>query len=1111
MHFTHRTVLDPGARKPRLIPRAWTAALASALAAAAAVLAQPSLPFNGPRPVEPGWHAITGVTAHTAPGQTIDNATVVVRDGVIQSVQSGGSAPVGARVWDAAGMHLYAGLIDPWIVVDAGKLGDAPGRHWNPQVLAERSALNGGGLDEGGKKSLREMGFAVAQVVASDGLLRGTSAVVTLAEDADKSRPAPAVVREHAMHVLSFARGPRGQRRGDDDDESGGYPGSRMGQIALARQTLADTRWYDAAARAHAEEPAKYPRPEPNDSLVTLHEPLPLVWDVESELDAIRAAKVAKEFDRKIAIAGCGTEFRRIDAIAALGVPFIVPVTQPETPRVESIADREAVSLRDLQTWEQSPTNVRRLVDAGVDVSLTTSDLRKGEKFWDGVRNAIRKGGLSEDAALAALTTAPAQLLGVADQFGTIAPGKSASFVLVDEAPLFDKDAVIREVWIDGKRHVINEKPAHDLTGEYDASFSLGGVSGVLKVVKGPKVTLELPPLPPDADAPAPAEGEAAKEPKPRKFNARKPTQSENRLNFLLDGEPFGAEGAWSFAAVREGDALIGTAMSTDGTTFAWTATRTGDIKKDAEKKGDDEDDAKDDAKDDDEEDKDDAVSDIPQQIVYPLGAFGLAEMPAQDTVVITNATIWTCGPDGVIEHGWMIASGGTIQAIGKGAAPSVPGGARVIDAKGKHVTPGIIDCHSHTGISGGVNEGTQAVTAEVRIQDVIDPDDIDWYRELAGGTTAVNQLHGSANPIGGQNSVVKIRWGCPAPDDMRFEGAIPGIKFALGENVKQSNWGNAPRTRYPQTRMGVETIMVDRFEAAQAYDSAQRASHGKVPPRRDLELEAIAEILRGERWIHCHSYRQDEILMLCRLAQRYGFKIGTFQHILEGYKVAEAIREHAVGASSFSDWWAYKIEVYDAIPYNGAIMHDVGICVSFNSDSDELARRLNTEAAKAVKYGGVPPEEALKFVTLNPAKQHRIEQWVGSLERGKSADFVVWSGSPLSTMSRCEQTFIDGREYFSLARDKQLREQATAERGRIIGKILAEKKDKSGGDGPPGPRRGRGGFRPGEAMSHDGHNHDGIDLEAQYLWMIENGIDPTRVQCGDCGCGLANTYSSGN
>ncbi|MHC4492542.1 MAG: amidohydrolase [Planctomycetota bacterium] len=353
----------------------------------------------------------------------------------------------------------------------------------------------------------------------------------------------------------------------------------------------------------------------------------------------------------------------------------------------------------------------------------------------------------------------------------------------------------------------------------------------------------------------------------------------------------------------------------------------------------------------------------------------------------------------------------------------------------GPHLTPGIVDCHSHTGISKGINDSGQAVTAEVRIGDVTDPDHISWYRQLAGGVTTVHTLHGSANPIGGQNQINKIRWGALHPDDMHLKGAMPGIKFALGENVKQSNWGDEFTVRYPQTRMGVETLIRDRFLAAREY----LEGHDRV----DLELEALAEILQGKRLVHCHSYRQDEILMLCRIAQEFGFRIGTFQHVLEGYKVAEAIKAHAIGASAFSDWWAYKVEVQDAIPFNGTLMHEVGVSVSFNSDSNDLARRLNVEAAKAVKYGGVKPEEALRFVTLNAARQLAIDDRVGSLEVGKDADLVLWSGSPLSTYARCVATWIDGREYFSLEQDRKHRERIAAERRRLIAKLLGQKKEK--------------------------------------------------------------------
>ncbi|MHC4107340.1 MAG: amidohydrolase, partial [Planctomycetota bacterium] len=379
------------------------------------------------------------------------------------------------------------------------------------------------------------------------------------------------------------------------------------------------------------------------------------------------------------------------------------------------------------------------------------------------------------------------------------------------------------------------------------------------------------------------------------------------------------------------------------------------------------------------------------------------------------------------------------------------PPDAVIIDASGRHITPGLIDCHSHTGIDGGVNEWSQAVTAEVRIADVIDPDDINWYRELAGGLTAANQLHGSANPIGGQNSVVKLKWSASA-DEFRVDDALGGIKFALGENVKRS------QGRYPNTRMGVEAIIRDAFTAAVQYQNeweryrslSPDARRRTMPPRRDLELDALVEILEGQRLVHSHSYRQDEILMLIRLAEEYGFTIGTFQHVLEGYKVAEAIAAHGAGASTFSDWWAYKVEVMDAIPYNGALMHEVGVVVSFNSDSSELARRLNTEAAKAVRYGGVEPHEALKFVTLNPARQLRIEHRCGSLEAGKDADFAVFSESPLSTYAVCEQTWIEGARYFDIERDRELRQWAQAERRRLIQKILEDAHGQPKAPAPP-------------------------------------------------------------
>lgn len=429
-------------------------------------------------------------------------------------------------------------------------------------------------------------------------------------------------------------------------------------------------------------------------------------------------------------------------------------------------------------------------------------------------------------------------------------------------------------------------------------------------------------------------------------------------------------------------------------------------------------------------------------EVNYPLGAFGRREPPAPaSTTAFIHATIWTCGPDGIIEDGTLVISNGHIVSVGKDV--QIPDGAEIIDVRGMHVTPGIIDCHSHMATDGGVNEGTQSITCEVRIGDFVDANDITIYRQLGGGVTCANILHGSANPIGGQNQVVKLRWGMTG-EAMKFVEAPQGVKFALGENVKQSNWTNASG-RYPQTRMGVEQLFRDSFEAARDYakkmDAWQNSRRG-LPPRRDLELDALREIVEGHRWIHCHSYRQDEILALLRILEEYEVTIGTFQHILEGYKVADEMAKHGAMGSAFSDWWAYKFEVYDAIPHAGALMHKQGVVVSFNSDDGELARHLNQEAAKAIKYGGVPREEALKFVTLNPAKQLRIDHLVGSLETDKHADFVVWNGDPLSNFTRCEQTWIDGRRYFDRGDDAQMQQVSLEQRNTLIQKILQSGED---------------------------------------------------------------------
>jgi imidazolonepropionase-like amidohydrolase len=379
---------------------------------------------------------------------------------------------------------------------------------------------------------------------------------------------------------------------------------------------------------------------------------------------------------------------------------------------------------------------------------------------------------------------------------------------------------------------------------------------------------------------------------------------------------------------------------------------------------------------------------------------------------------------------------------VGKGLSTE---GARVIDGTGKHVTAGIIDEHSHIAAA-SINEGGQSVTSEVRIADNLNPDDVNIYRQLSGGVTSSHILHGSANTIGGQTQLIKLRWGAN-DEELKFKGWPGQIKFALGENVKRSPATAGTQNRYPDTRMGVEQVLFDAFTRAKDYQrswkeyEASKNKKGAVAPRRDLELDALVEILNNQRFITCHSYVQSEITGAMRVAEQMGYKVNTLTHILEGYKVADKMKEHGANASTFSDWWAYKMEVQDAIPYNAAIMHKVGLNVAINSDDAEMARRLNQEAAKIVKYGGVSEEEALKMVTLNPAKMLHVEDKVGSLKVGKDGDVVVWSDHPLSIYAKSLYTIVDGTVYFDRQKDEQLQKLVDNERLRLIKKMVGEKR----------------------------------------------------------------------
>ncbi len=903
----------------------------------------------GHRPLPHDAHALVGGTVVVKPGTTLDNATVVIRNGLIEAVGTKVKPPRDARVWDAKGATIYAGLIEPYHLAGAaghslndssadalsdsltagginflGVKGDeadqgnkGPGYQLN-SIAPERQVAQGYRPNASSLKSMRELGFTAANLAPDKGIFRGWGAFINLA-DGD---PNAAVIRARTTQHIAF------EKQGGEDRA---YPASLMGVIASIRQTFLDTDHHSLTTAAYEKSAAGARRPEFNPALDNLAlaraERRPFIIEPRDSLMIDRAGRLAREFKINPILVATGQEWRRPNLAKQAAKRFVVPIDLPAIHKMPTDEAWDGVALDTLRRWDWAAENPALLKHNGAEIALTTFGLPNRKSFRKNLAQAVER-GLSETDALAALTTVPAEFFNVSDQLGTIEKGKVANLTVVNGDSYFDPDNKIREVWIDGRIHPIET----------------------------PKLA---------------AETKAEKQTKPTPGKDDKTTD-------------------------RNGS---------DDKSKSDAAKKKADLAKLRKKR----------------------------VAKPPLSGRGVLASPK--AILVKNATLWTSGLDGRLINGSILIRNGRIEQVGR-FKTEIDENTLVIDAQGKHVTPGLIDCHSHSMIMGGTNEGTLPSTSMVRIADVVNADSSNIYKQLAGGLTVANLLHGSANPIGGQNAVIKLRDG-ESPEGLKFKEAPAGIKFALGENVKQSNWGDEYTTRFPQTRMGVRTFLANRFTAARQYLQAwaDHKKNGGVPPRRDLELEALGEIIEGRRWIHCHSYRQDEILVFLRTMEEFGVTVGSLQHVLEGYKVADEIAKHGAGASAFSDWWAYKFEVYDAIPYAGTLMHNRGALVSFNSDSSDLARRMNLEAAKAVKYGGLSEAEALKFVTLNPAKQLRIDQYVGSLEKGKHADFVIWSDNPLSTRAVCEQTWIDGKKYFDRALDAKRTAALEKERKALIAK----------------------------------------------------------------------------
>lgn len=963
-----------------------------------AAKAQPTFPENGVGSPKLGHYAFTNATIVKDANTTIANGTLVIKDSKIVTVGTNIKVPPGAVEINCQGKYLYPSFID--IYADYGippklpqQQSQQPGGFfaqaqlntnikgpygWNQAIRTDQEAFKVFTADEAKAKPLRDAGFGTVLSHLRDGIARGTGSLVTLSAEKENF----SILKERASAHYSFSKGTSSQS----------YPSSMMGSIALLRQTFLDAQWYKN-------------KPASEGLNLTLQEwnqqqNLAQIFEANDKWNALRADRIGDEFGVRYIIKAGGNEYQRIKEIKATNSPFIVPLAFPTAQDVEDPTDARFVSVSAMKHWELAPTNPASFEKAGIPFALTTSD-RDVKSFLTNVRTAINY-GLTEMGALTALTKTPATILGVYDQVGSLDAGKWANF-LITSGPIFSEKTSILQNWVQGNKYVVKDEAWKDPRGTYKV---------VLNTPTGP-VNYTL-----DFKSNSAASLMSGKDTVTSKFYY---DGRQVRINVAPERKP-GAN--MRLSGIVNTDEWSGTGEDSAGNRFTWTATFDQGIvaKVDSARKR--------------------PLAPL-GPVIFPFVPFGWAEgaAPKQETILIKNATVWTNEAQGILQNTDILLRNGKIASIGKNLSDA---SARVIDGTNKHVTAGIIDEHSHIA-AGSINEGGQSVTSEVRIGDNLNPDDVNIYRQLSGGVTTSHILHGSANVIGGQTQLIKLRWGAN-DEDLKFKNWPGQIKFALGENVKRSP---APlgNNRYPDTRMGVEQVLVDAFTRARDYRRKWQEYNGAkdkknlTPPRRDLELDALVEILEDKRFITCHSYVQSEINMAMEVANKMGYRINTFTHILEGYKVADKMKAHGANVSTFSDWWAYKMEVQDAIPYNAALMQRVGLTVAINSDDAEMARRLNQEAAKTIKYGGMSEEEALKMVTLNPAKMLRIDDKVGTLKAGKDADVVLWSDNPLSIYAKALYTIVDGTIYFDRTNDEQMQRLLDNERNRLVKKLIGEKK----------------------------------------------------------------------
>jgi imidazolonepropionase-like amidohydrolase len=939
----------------------------------------------------PNVHAFTNATIVVAPGEILENATLVIRNGVITEVATDIEPPPDARIRDLNGKTIYPGFIDahsnvgmnePRTELDRGDIS------WNPQLRSQLSAADEYQTEEDGSKELRSQGFTTALSVPPLGIFRGQADVMSLGNGSVSDR----IIRTNAAQSISLRR---------SNELGPGYPTSPIGAIALIRQTLLDADWYQRAHSTYQANPQGLTRPESNAALRALEDVVrnnhPVLFEAASDEEIIRSLRIADEFSITPWIRGSGHEYQLVDLLSGRNLSLIIPIAYPVKPDVDSPEDALNQNLSTLRHWYLAPENPARLEEAGIIFSLTANGLENSNRFLTNLRKAVEL-GLSPDAALASLTINPANLLGIQDTHGTIEQGKKANFLITD-GDLFDRNSNILDVWIEGDRFRIHEPLQHDPRGDWSVVTADRSARGTITI----------------GGQPEQLEGSVTINGISVDFDSASHHDQARRFRATFPGERFDVPGTIRITASLSGDELFGWAEVPGMNRVEWYAERTSIFEED------------------DPQPSETRSRELTLSEIRPAMEYGRESAPEQpEHVLVRNATIWTMGPDGVFENADLLISRGAVAEVGFDL--QAPSNAVEINADGKHVTPGLVDAHLHSGTD-GVNEIGNAIVPEVRMGDVLNINNIWMYRQLAGGLTTAHVMHGSANPIGGQNQHLKMRWGSLS-DDLKIEGAPRTVKFALGENVKRVG-----TDRYPETRMGTQQIMADHFRAARDYQSRWRdweQNQQGIPPRQDLRMEALVDILEGEILIQAHSYRQDEILMLTRLAEEFDMNIKAFHHAVEAYKVAPELADHGAGAVVWSDWSSFKIEAYDATVYNARLLTEAGVLTSLHSDDSQIASRMNWEAAKMVR-AGMDEEEALALITINTAELLGVSDRIGSLEPGKDADFVIWNGNPLSTMTKAEQTWIDGRKYFDISEDKALRRAIEEERDQLIRTILED------------------------------------------------------------------------